>query len=128
MCQILSFLPQTKLGFEVKHTGGVFKISRVRIQVLLPPCMECGLRFCLKLKCQDRALTVGNSEFSSSFLPSDVLTCHTVPGSFYFQFTLAVNLPIKVMDSGKARKARSPNIKHAVKEKRKTVLFGLVQV
>lgn len=51
-----------------------------------------------------------------------------MPGSFYFEFPLVVNLPIKVMDSGKARKARSPNIKHAVKEKRKTVLFGLVQV
>lgn len=90
--------------------------------------MECGLRFCLKLKFQDRGLIAGNSESSSSFLPPDVLTFHTVPGSFYFQFALVVNLPIKVMDSGKARKARSPNIKHAVKEKRKTLLFGLVQV
>lgn len=32
------------------------------------------------------------------------------------------------MDSGKARKARSPNIKHAVNEKRKTALLGLVEV
>lgn len=40
MCQILSFLPQTKLSFEVKHTGGAFKINRVRIQVLLPPSYE----------------------------------------------------------------------------------------
>lgn len=31
------------------------------------------------------------------------------------------------MDSGKARKARSPNIKHAVDEKRKTALLGLVE-
>lgn len=88
--------------------------------------MKCGLGFCLKLKHQDRGLTVGNSEFYSSFLPPDVLACHTVPGSFCFQIALVVNLPIKVMDSGKASKARSPNIKHAVKEKRKAVLFGLV--
>lgn len=81
--------------------------------------MECGLRFCLKLKYQDRGLTVGNPDFSSSFLPPVMLNCHRVPGSFYLQFTLEVNLPIKVMDSGKARKARSPNIKHAVKEKKK---------
>lgn len=90
--------------------------------------MQCGLGFCLKLKYQPRGLTVGNFKFSNSFLPPDVLTCHTVLASAYLQIALVVNLPIKVMDSGKARKARSPNIKHAVNEKRKTALLGLVEV
>lgn len=92
------------------------------------PTLWCGLGFCLKLKYQHTCLTVGNFTFSNSFLPPDVLTCHTVPGSSSFKIALVVSLPVKVMDSGKARKVRSPNIKHAVKKKRKTVLLGLVEV
>lgn len=59
------------------------------------------------------------------------ITCFTASGNSYCCIAVTVDLPVKVMDNGKARKARSPNIKHAVngkKKKENTVLLGLVEV
>lgn len=58
------------------------------------------------------------------------ITCFTASGNSYCYIAVTVDLPVKVMDNGKARKARSPNIKHAVngQKKENTVLLGLVEV
>lgn len=62
---------------------------------------------------------VGNFKVSNSFLPQDALTCQAVSGNSNYKHASVDNLPVKVMDNGKARKARSPNIKHAVNGKKK---------